>query len=373
MLLFIIIIAYLNSDNYSDLRKRFKGHSYVVPEPFEIKNITLLFMVHLILVKTTFIKKEWKGYNVYCIDDLKLLDNLDSFANSLIIFDDMGDNIRLPAIDSLYSKGRHRNINIICVGHTVTDLYTKARDNTPAIYIFININSSQQFFERVQEKLKIDSNLYRFKLYKYGKINYNNVSDYYIVLDKDKNVVYDSRIGDLYIEKYVEYTEFKEKEYNILISYLIDRMLEPTHIKPNELMFYFEEYLEFKGKNRSFNFYKTYTNLKSIFNEIHKGYVAIFVVISVLGIGYSYYQKCGNNNDYNIKNNINGIDIMDIDEAKIKLRNGKKVTIGYGLIDEDKIDLNDPFNIIYMLAISLESFYAAHNVIHSKTKNDDNM
>ena len=33
----------------------------------------------------------------------------------------MGENIRLPAIDSLYSKGRHHNINIICVGHTVTD------------------------------------------------------------------------------------------------------------------------------------------------------------------------------------------------------------------------------------------------------------
>ena len=84
----------------------------------------------------------------------------------------MGENIRLPAIDSLYSKGRHHNISIICVGHTVTDLNTKARDNTPAIYI--TLNSSQQFFERVQEKFKIDSNLYRFKHYKYGKINYNN-------------------------------------------------------------------------------------------------------------------------------------------------------------------------------------------------------
>ena len=86
-------------------------------------------MVHLILVKTTFIKhycglydivnvfcidgSEWKGYNVYGVDDFNLLDNLDSFANSLIIFDDMGENIRLPAIDSLHSKGRHHNNKII--------------------------------------------------------------------------------------------------------------------------------------------------------------------------------------------------------------------------------------------------------------------
>ena len=119
---------------------------------------------------------EWKGYNVYVIDDLNLLDNLDSFANSLILFDDMGENIRFPAIDSLYSKGRHKKINIKCVGHTVTDLNTKARDNTSAIYI--TLNSSQQFFERVQEKFKIDSNLYRFKQYNYGLINYNTISDY---------------------------------------------------------------------------------------------------------------------------------------------------------------------------------------------------
>ena len=175
--------------------------------------------------KTTFIKdycglhetvkvfcidgSEWKGYNVYGIDDLKLLDNLDSFANSLIIFDDMGENIRLPAIDSLYSKCKHHNINIICVGHTVRDLNTKARDNTPAIYI--TLNSLQQLFERVQEKFKIGSYLYRFKHYNYGVINYNTISDYYIVLDKDKKVVYDSRIGDIDIEKFVDYTEFKER------------------------------------------------------------------------------------------------------------------------------------------------------------------
>ena len=105
---------------------------------------------------------EWKGYNIYGFDDLKLLDNLDSFANSLIIFDDMGQNFRLPAKDSLYSKGRHHNINIVCVGHTVTDLNTKARYNIPAIYI--TLNSSQRFFERVQEKFKIDSNLYSLNI-----------------------------------------------------------------------------------------------------------------------------------------------------------------------------------------------------------------
>ena len=46
------------------------------------------------------------------------------------------------------------------------------------------------------------------------------------------------------------------------------------------------------------------------------------------------------------------------------------MTLGYGLIDKNKIALNDPFNIIYMLDISLVSIFATHNVINSKTKND---
>ena len=117
MLIFIIIIAYWIYDNYSELRKRFKGYRDIVPDPFEMKKHNFIIYGQSKSGETTFIKEfcglydtanvfcidgsEWKGYNVYGIDDLKLLDNLDSFANSPIIFDDTGENIRLPAIDSL--------------------------------------------------------------------------------------------------------------------------------------------------------------------------------------------------------------------------------------------------------------------------------
>ena len=80
-------------------------------------------------------------------------------------------------------------------------------------------------------------------------------------------------------------------------------------------MFYFEEYLEFKGIHKSINLYKIYTNIKSVLSEIHSGYIVLGGAISLFGIGYSYFQSSGNNND----NNINGIDIMNIDKAKINL------------------------------------------------------
>ena len=121
-------------------------------------------------------------------------------------------------------------------------------------------------------------------------------------------------------------------------------MIEPTHIKPKELMFYFEEYLEFKGIHKSINLYKIYTNIKNVLSEIHSGYVAVFGITAIIGGVYTYFQKRGNN----INNKINGIDIMDIDKAKIKLKNGKNMTIGYGLIDKNNYDLNHPFNIVCM-------------------------
>ena len=91
-------------------------------------------------------------------------------------------------------------------------------------------------------------------------------------------------------------------------------MIEPTHIKPKELMFYFEEYLEFKGIHKSINLYKIYTMIKNVLSEIHSGYVAVFGITAIVGGVYTHFRKRGNL----INNNINGIDIMDIDKAKFK-------------------------------------------------------
>ena len=140
-------------------------------------------------------------------------------------------------------------------------------------------------------------------------------------------------------------------------------MIEPTHIKPKEIKLYFEEYLEFKGIHKSINLYKIYTNIKSVLSEIHSGYIALGGAISLFGIGYSYFQSSGNNKN----NNINGIDIMNIDKAKIKLKNGKNMSIGYGMTDGNKIDLNDPFTIVSALASCLVGIYATHNHINSKS------
>ena len=64
-------------------------------------------------------------------------------------------------------------------------------------------------------------------------------------------------------------------------------MFEPKQTKPNELMLYFEEHLNYKGINKPFNCSKIYMELKGIFNEIQSGYIAVSVVLTIFGFAYS--------------------------------------------------------------------------------------
>ena len=56
-------------------------------------------------------------------------------------------------------------------------------------------------------------------------------------------------------------------------------------------MFYFEEYVEFKGIDIPLDFYKVYKKVIGILKEIHRGHYAIFGIVTLLGIGYTYIQK----------------------------------------------------------------------------------
>ena len=43
--------------------------------------------------------REWRGYNTFSVIELDLFKNPADFANSLVIFDDMGDNIIIAMVD----------------------------------------------------------------------------------------------------------------------------------------------------------------------------------------------------------------------------------------------------------------------------------
>ena len=88
----------------------------VVPEPFEKQKQNFIIFGPSNSGKTSFIKeycslyetvnvfcvdtREWKGYNLISVKELDLLKSVEDFASSLVIFDDMGDNIKMPVVDN---------------------------------------------------------------------------------------------------------------------------------------------------------------------------------------------------------------------------------------------------------------------------------
>ena len=56
---------------------------------------------------------------------------------------------------------------------------------------------------------------------------------------------------------------------------------------------------------------------------------------------------------------------MNIEKAKIRLRNEKKLTIVYGIFNNNK---NEALDILSILGCCLGSIYATHNVINLQLK-----
>ena len=75
-------------------------------------------------------KKARKRYITYSSKNYVLIINIENFANSIVILDDMGDYNRTPVVDVLCSKSRQISIFVKIAAHTVTDLNPKARDKS---------------------------------------------------------------------------------------------------------------------------------------------------------------------------------------------------------------------------------------------------
>ena len=95
-----------------------------------------------------------------------------------------------------------------------TDLNSKSREDT--LILYIALISLQQFFQGVHEKFNINSKLYRFNHYSFEIFAHDTSNNYYVVLDKERNAVYDCGIDYLNIDKNIEYSGCYEKEYNSL-------------------------------------------------------------------------------------------------------------------------------------------------------------
>ena len=140
-------------------------------------------------------------------------------------------------------------------------------------------------------------------------------------------------------------------------------MIESTYIKPNELMFYFEEYRKFKGIDFTLVLYKIYKKVIGILKEIHSGYYAIFAIVTLLGLGYIDIQKNTNVHD---EKNINNLSLLNVKKGKFVLNIGIPKAISYGLF----FGRNETVDVLCIFGIFLASIYATHIEINRPIKND---
>ena len=66
-------------------------------------------------------------------------------------------------------------------------------------------------------------------------------------------------------------------------------MIPPVDNIDDELMFFFEDYLKFRGISKSFGFCKIYKKLKGVLNDLNSGYYAVFGTVIVIGGFFSLF------------------------------------------------------------------------------------
>ena len=136
--------------------------------------------------------------------------NRSKFKDSVIVLDDMGDKLNKD-IAYYFTEERHYNIQMIVMCHKPAQIINTARMSCDAIYLtfyngaelyknFIEIYKCEHNFNKTISEL--NSNYYNctdgmsVELH-YGIIKYNRKENIFIFIDKNRTMIYDSRVGFL--------------------------------------------------------------------------------------------------------------------------------------------------------------------------------
>ena len=152
------------------------------------------------------------GFNT-CDINMITTKNKSKFKYSVIVLDDMVDKLNKD-IAYYFTEGRHHNIQMIVMCHKPAQIINTARMSSDTIYsstyigvgLFKNFNEiykCEHNFSKIISEL--NSNYYNCTdgmsdELRYGIIKYNRKEKALIIIDKNGNMIYDSRVGFLDLE-----------------------------------------------------------------------------------------------------------------------------------------------------------------------------
>ena len=157
-------------------------------------------------------RKTNRVYTDFHICDIKMItiECILKFKNSVIALDDMGDNFNKD-INCYFAVGRLQNVQMVVRCHKPAQLNHTTRMSCDTIHLttyngvalFSNFNDiyicKHDFHAIIGE---LNSNHYNITArmdsdFCYGIIKNNKKEDTFVIIDKNRTVIYDSRVGFL--------------------------------------------------------------------------------------------------------------------------------------------------------------------------------
>ena len=206
--------------------------------------------------------KFYTGFNK-CDMNMITKNNMQKFRNCVIVLDDMGDKLNKD-IGYYFTEGRHYNIQMIVMCHKPAQINNTARMSCDTIYLttyngsdlfknFNEIYKCEHDFSKIISEL--NSNYYNctdgmsYEL-RYGIIKYNKKENTFIIINSNRTMIYDSRVGFLDLKALSLKDELGREDINKLIAYMKPLMINATDrnvISHDNYQFYFNKLLTLKG------------------------------------------------------------------------------------------------------------------------------
>ena len=199
------------------------------------------------------------GFNK-CNINMITTKNKSKFKDCVIVLDDVGDKLNKD-IAYYFTEGRHYNIQMIVMCHKPSQIINTARMSCDTIYVttyngadlFKNFNEIYKCEHNFNKIIcELNSNYYKCTdgisdELRYGIIKYNRKENTIIIIDKNRTMLYDSRVGFLDLKALSLKEELEREIVNKLIAYMKPLMINATDrnvINHDNFIFYFNKLLK---------------------------------------------------------------------------------------------------------------------------------
>ena len=196
--------------------------------------------------------------------------NKSKFKDSVIVLDDMGDKLNKD-IAYYFTEGRLYNIRMIVMCHKPAQIINTARMSCDTIYLttyngadlFKNFNEIHKCEHNFNKTIsELNSNYYNCTdgmsdELRYGIIKYNRKENTFIIIDKNRTMLYDSRVGFIDLEALSLKDELEREDINKLIAYIKPLMINAADrnvINHDNYIFYFNKLLKLNNIKKQNDF-----------------------------------------------------------------------------------------------------------------------